>query len=309
MKLAVTSGSYSTNRYLVNETLKICNQAVFNDTKKKYTKDELISFLKDSDVAIVGLDVIDKIVIDSLPKLKMIAKYGVGLNNLDIEYLNKKGIKIGWTGGVNRLSVAEMTICFMLMLTRNIFQTSLNLKNGKWIKSGGSQLTGTKIGIIGLGNIGKEVVRLLTPFKCEILVNDISYDHKFIDEYRLAIASKEDIYKNCQVITIHTPLNETTQNMINRNVFENFFQSDSFLINTARGGIVSEEDLIEALKSNLIKGAAFDAFIEEPLQNTFLLNHPNFICTPHIGGNSEEAIKLMGESALKHIKDFINEHK
>lgn len=173
MNILATSPSFSKNKILQDEIYKYFPNAKLNLEGKRFNQDELIEYIKDADAIIVGLESINTEVLDKCPNLKMISKYGVGLNNINLDECKKRGIKIGWTGGVNKLSVAEMTLGFMMMLSRNLFTTSNQLKNGIWNKSGGFQLSGKTIGIIGVGHIGKEVVRLLKPFGCKILVNDI----------------------------------------------------------------------------------------------------------------------------------------
>ena len=306
MKIVVTSSSFSKNSFLIEELKKIFVHIKLNENSKTFSKQELISFIGDSSYVIVGLDTIDREVLDSCTNLKMISKYGVGLNNIDIEACKNKGIEIGWTGGVNKLSVAEMTIGYMLMLCRNLFVTSNQLKQGKWNKNGGFQLSEKTIGIIGVGHIGKEVVRLLKPFNCTIMVNDIIEQDEYYKENNLIQASKEEIYKQADIITIHTPLDHTTKNLIDKKCF-NMMKDSAFLLNSARGGIVNEKDLKYALQNNLILGAAIDSYIQEPPEDMELLTCENLICTPHIGGNSKEAVEAMGLSAIHHLKEFLKQ--
>ena len=160
-----------------------------------------------------------------------------------------------------------------------------------------------KIGIIGVGHIGKELIRLLKPFKCNILVNDIIEQKKYYETNNLIQVSKNEIFKRADIITLHTPYDENTKNLINTDVFE-IMKKEAFLINSARGGLINETDLKEALQLNKIAGAAIDAYVEEPPTDTDLLSHENLICTPHIGGNSIEAIEAMGMSAISHLKEY-----
>lgn len=303
MKLTVVSPSFSSNSLLQKEIYKYFPNAKLNLDGKRFNKQELIEYIKDSRGVIVGLEPIDNEVLQECKNLKIVAKYGVGLNNIDIEACKKRGIVIGWSGGVNRLSVAEMTLGYMLMLARNLYQTSNQLKNGIWNKSGGLQLSGKRVGIIGVGFIGKELIRLLKPFNCEIWVNDIINQDSFYKENSLIEKSKDEIFSFCDIISIHTPLDSNTLNLVTLEVLKTMKKS-SFLLNSARGGIINEEDLKIALKEGLIAGAAIDAYIEEPPTDKELLSLPNLICTPHIGGNSKEAVEAMGLSAIRHLKEF-----
>lgn len=309
MKIVVTANTFSKNEVLVNHLIQTFDdcEIVFN-TSGRYTKEELISNLQDADGAIVGLDKIDESILSECKHLKVISKYGVGLDNINLEDCKKYNVKVGWTGGVNKLSVAEMTLGYMLMLCRNLFTTSNELKNGIWNKSGGFQLSGKKIGIIGVGHIGKEVIRLLKPFNCEILVNDIINQDEFYKENNLIEVSKEEIFKTCDIVTIHTPFNDTTNNLIDKKIFE-MMKTSSFIINSARGGIINENDLKYALQNKLIAGASIDAYVEEPPTDKGLLVLPNLICTPHIGGNANEAVEAMGMSAIEHLKEYFKDKR
>lgn len=305
MNIVVTSPSFSKNKVLREEIYKYFPNAKLNDDGKRFSKKELLEHIKYADGIVVGLEEIDEEVLNSCPNLKIVSKYGVGLNNIDLDKCKSRGISIGWTGGVNRLSVAEMTLGYMLMLSRNLFVTSNQLKNGIWNKSGGFQLSGKIIGIIGVGYIGKELIRLLKPFNCKILVNDIINQDEYYAQNNLIESSKEFIFKNADIVTIHTPYDDSTSGMVNKIVFSNM-KSDAFLINSARGGLVNEDDLKIALQERIIAGAAIDAYMSEPPKDKELLLLDNLICTPHIGGNSKEAVEAMGLSAIEHLKRFYN---
>lgn len=303
MKIVVTSPSFSSNAVLQEEIYRHFPNAKLNVEGKRFSKDELVAYIGDAEALIVGLEPIDKELLERCSNLKIISKYGVGLNNIDLDECKKRDIAIGWTGGVNRLSVAEMTLGYMLMLCRNLYVTSNQLKGGTWNKSGGFQLSGKTVGIIGVGYIGKEVIRLLKPFNCKILVNDILNQDEYYSEHNLVECSKETIYKDADIITIHTPYDENTNDLINRESFQKMKKS-AFVINSARGGIINENDLKYALQNNMISGAAIDAYNEEPPHDNALLSLPNLICTPHIGGNAQEAVEAMGMSAIKHLVEF-----
>lgn len=303
MKIVVTSPSFSKNTLLKKKITEIYPNVKLNNDGKRFNKKELIEFIKDAEGLIVGLEQIDKEVLEHCPKLKIISKYGVGLNNLDLKECQAKDIHIGWTGGVNRLSVAEMTLGYMLMLCRNLFVTTNQLKNGRWNKSGGFQLTGKTIGIIGVGHIGKELIRLLEPFKCKVLVNDIILQNDYYKRHNLKESTKDEIFKTSDIVTIHTPYDKTTHNLVSYKELT-AMKKDAYLINSARGGIVNEDDLKKALQNNIIAGSAMDAYLEEPPTDQELLKLPNLICTPHIGGNACEAIEAMGMSAINHLVEF-----
>ena len=303
MKIVATSPSFSKNKKLKNKVYKYFPDAQLNLEGIKFSKQDLVEFIQNAEAIIVGLDEISVDVINKCPNLKIIAKYGVGLDNIDIEECKKKNIKIGWTGGVNKLSVAEMALGFMLMFARNLFISSNELKDGKWNKSAGFQLSGKTVGIIGLGHTGKELVRLLKPFDCQILANDVVDQTDYYSQNNIQEVSKDEIFKVSDFVTINTPFNDFTNNMVDIKVLKKMKDS-AYIINIARGGIINEHDLKYALENNIIAGAALDAYLDEPPTNQEFLRLPNLICTPHIGGNAKEAIEQMGMSAINHLKEF-----
>lgn len=306
MKIKVSTIAFSKNQSLVDLLHQHFPDAEVNTKGIRMNDDELIQFFSDADAVIVGLEKITPQLLDKLPRLKLIAKYGVGLDNVDLPACHERGIRIGWIGGVNKRSVAEMALGFMLALCRNLYSTSNQMKQLIWNKSGGFQLSGKTVGIIGLGNIGKELVRLLKPFGCHILVNDIVDISEFATENDLKVVSKSELIISSDIISIHTPANSETLSLFTLKEFR-MMKPDAFIINTARGGIIYEPDLKTALKEKLIAGAALDVYDPEPPTDLELLGMENVICTPHTGGNAVEAVYAMGESAIHHLINYQQE--
>lgn len=303
MKVKVSNVAFSKNPYLVGKLLAEFPDSIINEKGTRMSNEELVGYFSDAEAAIVGLEAINAELLDKLPQLKMIAKFGVGLDNIDLEACKQRNITVGWTGGVNRRSVAEMTLGFMLALSRNLFSTSAQLKEGNWNKNGGFQLTGKTIGMVGFGHIARELVLLLKPFQCKILVNDIIDLSSLVSRYEVTSVSKDILFQEADIITVHTPLTVDTRNLFNKQVFEKM-KTSALLINTARGGIVNEVDLKLALQEKKIAGAALDVYEEEPPVDNELLQLENLICTPHTGGNSYEAVVAMGMSALEHLINY-----
>ena len=300
MKVGVTTVSFSSNQVLLNKLIETGFDIKVNPFGRRLTHEELIEFLKDCDSAIIGLDKINSFVLKKCPRLKLISKYGVGLDNIDFVSCEEHGVKVKYPVGVNKRSVSEMALSMMLGLARNINSTSLELKEGIWNKSGGFEISGKTIGIIGFGNIGKDLAILLRPFNVKILANDIN-PKVFEDapEY-VSPTSKAKILELCDVISVHTPLTEQTQNLIDRfNLHQ--LKDGVILINTARGGIFNEIDILQALKVNKVGGLGIDAYVEEPPVSNKLLSLKNVVCTPHIGGNSKEAVIAMGMAAIQNL--------
>lgn len=305
LTIGITTVAFSKDEKLVQFIKSLGFKAVLtNEAGERFSKEKLVAFLSQCDVAIVGLDKINEEILLEVPNLKAISKYGVGLDNIDFVACNKYNVEVLHTQGVNKRSVSELTLGYMLSLFRNIYITSNLLKQGIWKKSGGTQLSEKTVGVIGVGNIGKDLISLLKPFGCTILVNDIINQDAYYKEHNLINTSKEEIYKNADVITIHTPLDTSTLGMINAEVLAKM-KSSAFIINSARSGIINEEDLKFALQNGLIAGAALDVYTTEPPKDSELISLPNLITTPHIGGNAQEAVEAMGMAAIENIIEWI----
>ena len=240
MRVRVCNISFSKNSILVNKIKKYFKDVNFNFNGVRLDGEELIDFCKDADAIIVGVEKINSSILKRLPNLKYIAKYGVGIDNIDIDSCKERGVIIGWTGGVNKRSVAELTLGYMLILMRNIFSSYSDLKKLRWIKDGGNSLYNKKIGIIGMGNIGQDLIKLLSAFDCEILANDISENPSLSKKLNFKYVTKEFLYRNSDIVTLHVPLTSSTKKMINTKVF-NKMKNSSILINTSRGGVVCEK--------------------------------------------------------------------
>ncbi|MBT3515007.1 MAG: phosphoglycerate dehydrogenase [Nitrospina sp.] len=306
-KVVVTSTSFGKSPFLRERLLKAFPNSIFNEKGLRLSGKKLVEFLSDTDAAIVGIEPIDDSVLNYTPQLKIISKYGVGLDNIDQESLKSRGVFLGWTGGTNKRSVSELALCFMLGLCRNVFSSSFKLKQSEWEKEGGHQLSGKTVGIIGCGQIGSDMVRLLSPFGCNLLVRDILDKSDFCREHRASIVSQEEVIEKSDIISLHVPLTELTRYMVNQSFLQRM-KSTAFLVNTCRGEVVNQEALKLALIKNAIGGAALDVFIEEPPTDVEFLSLPNLMVTPHIGGNAREAVEAMGQSAIDHLISFFTSH-
>lgn len=299
-RVAVCSRSFSRHPVLRAELLQRYEHVSFNETGRQLQGEELISFLKGHTKAIVALEDVTEQLLLAVPELAAIGKYGVGLDKIDLEAMRRHGRKLGWVGGTNRRSVSELVLAFAIILLRKIVRCNREVLDGEWIQIKGNLLSGRTVGIIGCGNIGKDLVKLLLPFECNIIVHDILDYPEFYEEYSIQSVSLAELLRKSDVVTIHVPLNSKTKGLISAENLS-LMKSDSILINTARGGIVDEFALREALRKNRLAGAAFDVFNGEPPQDSELLTHPNFVATPHIGGSAEEAIIAMGMAAIASL--------
>ena len=299
--IKVTSRSFSRHPVLKQELLELFPNSVFNIDGPPTGLPNIAEFLKDADGVILGLEEMGRHVLQQLENVKIIAKYGVGLDNLDVSSAEELGITIGWTGGVNKRSASEQALGFMLGLSRNLFFSSFPLKNGKWEKEGGAFLTGKTVGIIGCGYIGTDLIYLLQPFNCQILICDILDKSGVVDTYGATQVLQDELLAEADVISLHVPLTELTQGMVNEGFLQKM-KPTAHLINNSRGPVVEQQALKNALQQNIIAGAALDVFESEPPDDLEFLALPNLMVTPHIGGSANEAILAMGRSAISHLK-------
>ncbi|TGL68424.1 phosphoglycerate dehydrogenase [Leptospira kmetyi] len=299
-KVAVCSRSFSNNPILKKELLEKYKNVTFNDRGLQLKGDSLIEFLAGHEKAITALEVIDEYVLSRLPDLKVIGKYGVGLDMIDMAAMRTYGKKLGWIGGVNRRSVSELVIAFAISMLRNIPSANREVLSGTWRQHIGGYLTNRTVGIIGCGHIGKDLVKLLKPFECKVIVYDILDFTDFYKENGIRAVSLEDLLQEADIVTLHIPLNQSTKNILDSDRLA-LLKSTAILINTARGELVDEIALKKALQENKLAAAAFDVFAIEPPSDQELLSLPNFLATPHIGGSAAEAILAMGRAAIEGL--------
>lgn len=304
-KIAVCSRSFSRHSVLRSELLARFSQVTFNESGRQLEGDDLIEFLRGHDRAITALERIDDYVLSRLPELKVIGKYGVGLDMIDLEAMRRHGKRLGWTSGVNRRSAAELTLAFAIVMLRHVPAANREVLAGTWRQHVGGLLSGRTVGIIGCGNIGKDLVKLLQPFGCTILVNDIREYSNFYIEYGIKATGLEELLACADVVTLHVPLDSSTRGLLTAARLA-LLKPTALLINVARGGLVDEIALKCALMEKRLAAAAFDVFADEPPQDTELLNLPNFLATPHIGGGAEEAILAMGRAAIDGLENGLD---
>jgi D-3-phosphoglycerate dehydrogenase len=241
-------------------------------------------------------------VIEHGENLKVIGRAGTGLDNIDVDFANTKGIKILNTPGTNAPAVAELTIGLMFSLARSIPYADKSMKDGKWIKKEmtGIEISGKTLGIIGFGQIGKLVAKKALALDMDVLVCNRSK----IAKGRYEQVPMEKLLEKSDFVSIHLPKSPETHNMIGLSELK-LMKSSAYIINTSRGGMISEKDLQEALKQNIIAGAALDVFENEPDYNKDLTAHSRVVATPHIGAASAESQERVGVSILDQILEFL----
>ena len=295
--LVIASRSFSKHPVLRKEVLKRYPDTKFNDKGLSLSGDSLVEFLEGHQKAITALEKIDESILKQLPSLKVIGKYGVGLDMIDLHAMKEYGVQLGWTGGVNKRSVSELVVSFSIALLHRTVFANAEVKKGEWYQVKGRQLSECTVGIIGCGHVGKDLVKLLRPFNCKILAHDILDFKSFYQDNDVIATGLDELIKESDVITLHLPLDHSTKNIMSREKLS-LIKKDAILINLARGGLIDEIALKEILKDRQIAGAALDVFaIEPPIDNEFS-DLENVLITPHIGGSTEEAILAMGMAAI-----------
>jgi phosphoglycerate dehydrogenase-like enzyme len=301
VKVAVCSRSFAQNQILRAELLQRYEQVTFNDAGVQLSGDTLVEFLSGHEKAITALEVINASILARLPELKVIAKYGVGLDMIDLAAMRDHGRRLGWTPGVNRRSVSELVISTAIAMLRRIPAANREVLAGTWRQHSGGNLTGRTVGIVGCGHIGKDLVRLLQPFETPILVHDIRDYPDFYAAHGIETVSLETLLTRSDVVTLHVPLDQSTRGMLDSDRLA-LMKTTAVLINAARGGLVDEMALKQILKDKRLAGAAFDVFAVEPPADQELLALPNFLVTPHLGGSSQESILAMGRAAIEGLE-------
>jgi D-3-phosphoglycerate dehydrogenase len=298
-KLLVTPTSYGKNDpRLKNDLEAQVGQVTYNPTGKPLTASEVAALLLGVDGYIAGLDVIDRASLERADRLKVISRYGVGVDNVDLEACKEKGIIVTNTPGANSVSVAELALGLMLALARQIPEAAQSVQQGKWPRLSGLSLEGKSVGILGLGAIGKQLARRLAGFDCHVIAYDPFADTQYAKANNISLAEMDEVISSADFLSLHLPLTAETREMVN-DAFLAKMKKGSYLINTARGEVVDEAALLRALDSGHLRGAGLDAFVTEPPDPANPLLHlPQVIATPHLGAQTDGATSNMGWFAM-----------
>ncbi|OYT58128.1 3-phosphoglycerate dehydrogenase [Euryarchaeota archaeon ex4484_178] len=271
-------------------------------------KEELVKYVGDLDALIVrSATKVRKEMIDAAKNLKVIGRAGVGLDNIDVEYAKSKGIKVINTPGATSISVAELTIGLILAVMRKIAYADRETRAGNWPKKKckGIEMYGKTLGIIGIGRIGKEVAKRAKAFGMKVLYYDV-YRPDEATERELGVEYRDldTLISESDVITLHIPLLPETKHLINAERIAKM-KDGAIIINAARGGIVDEEALYEALKSGKLYGAALDVYENEPLKESKLFELDNVVLTPHIGAQAKEGQTRAGIEIAQKVAEAL----
>jgi len=281
---------------------------LINPLNKKLTEDQLVEMVADFDVIIAGTEPITKKVFKNATNLKMISRVGIGLDSVDLLAAEDHGIKVSYTPDAPAPAVAELTLGMILTLLRSVHVSNAQMHNGEWERIFGRRLSKSTLGIVGLGRIGSGLLHLLKGFDLpKILVNDIKPEHSFELGGQVDFVSKEQIFKEADVISLHVPLTRSTKNMICR---EQLFsmKEDAIVINTSRGGIINEKDLYDVMMEGRLAGAAIDVFDNEPYSGN-LSEIERCLLTSHMGSMSIDCRTRMEIEATEEALRFLIESR
>ena len=292
----------------LNELEKKCNVFLHNG-KIPIPKRNLINKIKDMDGLICHpYDTIDKKVIKSAENLKVISTFSVGFDHIDIDFAKSLGIKIGYTPEVLTNATAELTIGLILDILRRISEGDRIIRNKKWnvifgaYDYTGTEVSGKTIGIIGMGRIGREVAKKANGLGMNVIYHNRKPVSKSIErKLKAKYVSENVLYKKSDVISLHVPYNKDTHHLMNSKIFKKM-KKTSFLINTSRGKIVNEKQLVTALKTKEIQGAGMDVYESEPVQrDSLLLKLENVVLAPHVGSSTNETRRKMSDITVKNL--------
>ncbi|MDD4294844.1 MAG: phosphoglycerate dehydrogenase [Candidatus Omnitrophica bacterium] len=291
------------------EGVKILQDAGFSvDCKFGIAPEELKKIIGEYDAIVIRSGTkITADIIANPGKLKVIGRAGVGVDNVDLDAAKKKGIIVMNAPGGNTISTCEHAIALMFSIARNIPFAHNSLMQGKWERSKlkGTELTGKTLGIVGLGRIGREVAKRAIGLGMQVLGSDPFVSKELAEKAGIEMAELETIFKNADFLTVHSPLTEKTKNLIAEKEIK-LMKSSAFIINDARGGIINEDALYNALKEKRIAGAALDVFVSEPLKESKFFELDNIVLTPHLGASTEEAQLNVAIEVAHCVKDALN---
>lgn len=265
-------------------------------------EDELVNTIADFHVTVVrGATKITRRVIESASNLELIIRAGIGLDNIDLEAAQEKGIQVANTPAATSISVAEHTFGLMLAAVRNHGKANLSMKEHRWEKKvlSGTELYGKTLGIVGAGRIGQEVAKRALAFGMTVIAYDVIEIKTDLD---IKQVSFDELLAQSDIISLHLPLTDQTKHMVSNQEFEKM-KDGTIIINAARGGTIDESALLQALQAEKVRAAAIDVFEKEPPDDFSLIDHPNVIATPHIGAAAKEGQKRAGMEVIEILRE------
>lgn len=297
--ILVTPASYGQHDAgLKTELEAAVGRVTYNETGKPLSSAQLAALLPGVDGLIAGLDAVDAAALAAADSLRVVTRYGVGTDNVDLAAARARGIVVTNTPGANAGAVAELTVALLLLLARPVLGAAAATREGGWPRTSGLSLGGKTVGLVGFGAIGRAVARLLSGFDCRLLAYDPWCDPEQAARLRVAVVNLSALLAVSDFVSLHAPVTPETRGMVDGTFLDNM-KPGACLVNTARGDLVDEAALHAALASGRLRGAALDAFaVEPPGTANPLLSLPNVIATPHMGAHTDGATTTMGRMAL-----------
>jgi D-3-phosphoglycerate dehydrogenase len=306
VKVLITSNSFG--KYS-DDAEKLLADNNFEIIKNKYhrmmNEGEFIEEIKDVDGVILSTESLNKNVIDHAKKLKIVSRYGVGIDNIDTEYLKEKGIELRTAKNCNNVAVAEYAVGLIINIVRKISAANRSVRNNKWSKEVGIDVNNSTVGIIGLGSIGREVAKRLSNFGCKLISYDLFYDDEFCNRYKIHKVSLDTLLKESHIITLHLPSLNSDKPLLSKREFE-LMKEGVVIINTARADLIDTEEVLANLEKGKIFGYAFDVHKDEPNIDLRFAKYDNVVMTPHNAAVSKGAVDKMSYVSAKNIIDFFN---
>lgn len=272
-------------------------------------REELLKTINSVDILVVrSRTQVDRALLERAPNLKLAIRAGIGLDNIDVPAATDLGVVVMNAPTGNIVTTAEHTLAMLFAITRFVPQADASMRAGKWEKKKfqGKEIRGKTLGLVGLGNIGKAVAERALGLQMNVIASDPCLSPEAAAKHRVQLVTFEQLLAQADYISVHVPLVEATKHLINAEAFKKM-KKGVYLINCARGGIVDEKALFDALESKIVAGSALDVFETEPLpEKHFLLSHPNVVCTPHLGASTDEAQVQVGLEVAEQISHYVD---
>ena len=295
MKVLVTSKSFGKNNKAALRLLEDNGFTIVWGSKPSMTAEDIAREIPGMDALIVGNDTVDRGVFEAADRLKLVHMHGTGLDGIDVAAASEKGVMVANAPGANSNAVAEMTVALMLTVGRRIDRHSALLREGRWERTAGHEISGATVGLIGLGNIGRRIVSLLRGFDVPIVAHDPMADEVWATGHNVRLVAEiEDVFRAADFLVLALPLTPATQHLVNDRTL-GLMKPSAYIVNTARGGLIDDGALCRAIAEKRLLGAALDAFSEEPLPADSPLRAADIVITPHLAATSiESAAKVSG---------------
>ena len=300
-KILITPRSYGkTDPSLFDKLERAGYEIVRNDTGGIMTKEQMIEKIAPCVGVILGVDPFDADVIAAAPNLRAVAKYGVGVDNIDMGACEARSIKVSRTVGANAEAVADYAMALMLSLARKVIPIDKKCRAGDWSKVSTSDVSRKTLGLFGLGAIGKNVAKRAQGFSMKVLAYDVYWDADYAEENGIEYAKPDAIFEQADFVSLHLPLMNSTKNFVDKKRLASM-KNDAILINTARGGLIDEDALLEELKSGRLGGAGLDAFAVEPPENKEWFEMDNVVIGSHCAASTTGATNNMSAMATDNV--------